>query len=254
MQETMQYSDLSKKSSVAVRCAIAAGAIGVVLLSAGCSSKRYVRSQTAPIVQQTNDLDARTAKDHRNIMDTDERAQHGIAGAQSAADAAGQHATTAGQSADAAGKTAQDAANRVSTLNGVIAGLDNYKPLSDVSVTFGFDKAVLTAKDKVDLDGVAESLKTTHHFILEVTGGTDSVGDASYNYALSQRRADAVVTYLSAKYNVAPHKFYIVGLGKDEAVATNKTAAGRSKNRRVQVRVLSNMQDESSTQASGSPS
>ena len=44
----------------------------------------------------------------------------------------------------------------------------------------------------------------------QVTGGTDSVGDANYNYKLSQRRADAVVNYLSTNYNIPPHKFYLV--------------------------------------------
>jgi OmpA-OmpF porin, OOP family len=223
---------------------VAALSLGIVALTVGCSSKHYVRSQTAPIVAQTNQLEQRTADDHRNIRDTDARAQQGIAGAKGAAETADQHAMAAGQSADAAGVNAKDAYNRVDTLNGVVAGLDKYKPLSDVSVTFGFDKAMLTAADKKELDAVASSLQTTRHYLLEVTGGTDAVGDAAYNYALSQRRADAVVTYLAAKYNIPPHKFYMVGIGKDKEVATNKTAAGRAKNRRVQVRVLSNMEEE----------
>jgi len=66
---------------------------------------------------------------------------------------------------------------------------------------------------------------------------------------LSQRRADAVVTYLASKYNIPPHKFYMVGIGKDQEVASNKTAAGRAKNRRVQVRVLSNMEEEGAQRA-----
>ena len=52
-----------------------------------------------------------------------------------------------------------------------------------------------------------------------MTGGTDSVGSAQYNYDLSQRRADAVVQYLAAKYNIAPHRFYLIGIGKDQYVA-----------------------------------
>ena len=51
----------------------------------------------------------------------------------------------AGQSADAGDQSASEAVNRVDTLSGVVANLDNYKQLSDVSVTFGFDKSVLTA-------------------------------------------------------------------------------------------------------------
>ncbi|MCL2660823.1 MAG: OmpA family protein, partial [Acidobacteriaceae bacterium] len=103
----------------------------VIAVTAGCSSKNYVRSQTAPLIQQANDLDAKTATDHRNIVDTDERSQRGIAKAQGAADAADQHAQAAGQSADAASQSAQEAVNRVDTLTGVVANLDNYKTVSD---------------------------------------------------------------------------------------------------------------------------
>ncbi len=228
----------------------------VLLLSTGCSTKRYVRSQAAPIVQNANELDARTAADHRNITETDRRAQQGIASAQQAAAAADQHALTSGEAANKAQGTAQDAYHRVDSLTGVVAGLDTYKPLSDVSVTFAFDKAVLTAADKRQLDQVATDLSTTKHFILELTGGTDSSGDAQYNYALSQRRADAVAQYLQTRYNIAPHKFYLVGIGKDKEIASNGTASGRKQNRRVQVRVLSNQQEETSAaiSRSGNPS
>ena len=84
-------------------------------------------------------------------------------------------------------------------------------------------------------------------YILEVTGGTDSAGPAQYNYDLSQRRADAVVQYLAAKYNIAPHRFYLIGIGKDQYVADNNTPEGRKENRRVQVRLLSNMSSDNAT-------
>ena len=230
-------------------CVAGVASTAALLAGAGCSSKNYVRSQTAPIVQQTNDLDARTAADHRQITDTDERAQKGISGAQAAADTADQHAQTAGQAADAANHSAQDAYNRVDTLNGVVANLDNYKSLSETSVTFGFDKTVLTKSDKEQLDTLATSLQAARGYILELTGGTDSIGDAQYNYKLSQRRADAVANYLQTKYNIPPHKFYLVGIGKDQQVATDKTSAGRAKNRRVDIRLLSNQGGTSSAPA-----
>ncbi len=226
---------------------------GSLLLGAvtiGCSTKNYVRSQTAPIVQNVNDLDTKTAADHRAIGDTDARATTGINGAMAAADQANKHALAAGDAADRAGQSAQEASNRVDSLSGAIANLDQYKSLADVSVTFAFDKSVLTAADKQQLDGLASTLSTTRGYILQVTGGTDSVGKADYNYLLSQRRADAVVNYLSAKYGIAPHRFYLVGIGKDLQVASDKTAAGRAKNRRVDVQLLSNMSGAASTTAS----
>lgn len=247
MSSTMRLPDTKFKSACT---AILASAFAMVF-TVGCSTKNYVRSQTAPIIQQTNELDTKTAANHRDIVDTDQRAQSGIANAQSAANTADQHAMAAGQSADTAHSSAQEAYNRVDSLTGVVANLDNYKPLSDVSVTFAFDKAVLSSSDKKQLDDLAASLSNARGYILEVTGGTDSVGDAAYNYQLSQRRADAVVNYLSTKYNIPPHKFYLIGIGKDQQVASDSTAEGRAKNRRVNIKLMSNMSDK--TPATATP-
>lgn len=219
----------------------------LLTFTVGCSSKNYVRSQTQPLVDQTNQLDAKTASDHRAIVETDERAKAGIAKAQGAADTADQHAMAAGQSANTANQTAQEAYNRVESLQGVIANLDNYKEVSNVNVTFGFDKSVLTAEDRKKLDDFAASLADKRAYILAVTGGTDTTGDANYNYSLSQRRADAVVNYLATKYNIPPHKFYLIGIGEDQQVASDKTAAGRAKNRRVEVKLMTNMDQQATT-------
>src|ERR1700734_3140747 len=124
-------------SQIKSACTVALASAFVIVFTVGCSTKNYVRSQTTPIIQQTNELDTKTAADHRAIQDTDTRAQAGIAGAMTAAGTADQHAMAAGQSADAANKNAQEAYNRVDTLSGVIANLDNYPPLADVNVTFG---------------------------------------------------------------------------------------------------------------------
>jgi outer membrane protein OmpA-like peptidoglycan-associated protein len=244
MSSRMTKSGIEMK--VGSACTVVLTGAMMLAFTTGCSSKNYVRSQTAPIVQQTNELDAKTASDHRNIVDTDERAQKGIAKAQGSADTADQHAVAAGEAANTAGQSAQEAYNRVDTLNGVIANLDNYKSIADVNVTFGFDKAVLTADDKKQLDEFAAGLTDKRAYILAVTGGTDSTGDANYNYGLSQRRADAVVNYLATKYNVAPHKFYLIGIGKDQQVASDNTAAGRAKNRRVEVKLMTNMDQQAS--------
>jgi outer membrane protein OmpA-like peptidoglycan-associated protein len=207
----------------------------------GCASKNWVKSQTAPIVDHTGKLEDQTAANGRAIKDTDEKAQAGIKQAQTSADAAGQNAQNAGKSAQDAETAANDAVHRADSLDSVVKGLDNYKPLANVTVNFGFDKAVLTKDDKEQLDNFAGQLNTAKSYILEVTGGTDSTGSAAYNYDLSNRRADAVVQYLASKYNIPPHRFYLIGIGKDQEVAPNDTADGRKQNRRVQVQLLSNM-------------
>jgi OmpA-OmpF porin, OOP family len=206
----------------------------------GCSTKNYVKSQTTPLVQKTNELDDATAANNRAIQSTNDRAQAGIQQAQNSANTATQNAAAANQAAQQAQGAAQDAVNRADSLASVVANLDNYKQIGDVSVTFAFDKSDLTKADKAQLDTLGTQLASARGYILEVTGGTDSVGNADYNYQLSQRRAEAVVQYLAAKFNVPAHKFYLIGIGKDVEVASNRTAAGRAQNRRVEVQVLSN--------------
>jgi outer membrane protein OmpA-like peptidoglycan-associated protein len=218
----------------------------------GCASKNYVRTQTGPLIDHTDQLDQRSAENNRAIHDVDDRAQAGISKAQSTADAANANAQNASQEANSADTAANDVAHRADTLDSVVKGLDNYKEVTKTSVTFGFDKAVLTGDDKAQLDGFAGQLGSAKSYILEVTGGTDSTGPAQYNYDLSQRRADAVVQYLAAKYGIAPHRFYLIGIGKDQYVADNNTPQGRKENRRVQVRLLSNMSSNSA--ATGQPS
>ncbi|HEX3438179.1 MAG TPA: OmpA family protein [Pseudacidobacterium sp.] len=218
----------------------ALGALSLLLVS-GCTTKNYVRSQTTPVIEKTNELDDATATNNRNLHDVDQRAQQGITQAQSSANQANQSAQSAGTSASQANQSAQDAVNRVDSLSGVVANLDNFKQVADVRVNFAFDKADLTRSEKHKLDDFAAQMGGQKSFILALTGGTDSVGPADYNYDLSQRRAQAVVQYLASKYNVPARRFFLVGIGKQQAVASNSTAAGRAENRRVDVQLLSNM-------------
>lgn len=211
-----------------------------LLLATGCTTKNYVRSQTAPIIEHTNELDDATAKNNRDIKDVDQRAQSGIQQAQTSADRASQQANTAQQSAGQAQQAAQEAVNRADSLASVVSNLDSYKQVADTDVHFGFDKATLTRKDMAKLDDFAQQITGAKGYIVEVTGGTDSTGPAQYNYDLSQRRAESVVQYLASKYNIPPHKFYLIGIGKDQAVAPNSTRAGRAQNRRVKIQLLSN--------------
>jgi OOP family OmpA-OmpF porin len=222
-------------------------AVGIAALS-GCATKNYVKTQTAPIIDQTNQLNDKTAENNRAIKDTDDRAQAGIKTAQGAADSATTNAQGASKAAGDAENSANDAVHRADSLASVVANLDNYQSIGDLSVTFGFDKAVLTADDKAQLDTFAATITSAKSFIVEVTGGTDSTGNADYNYQLSNRRADAVVQYLASKYSIPAHRFYLIGIGEDKEVADNKTREGRAKNRRVDIRLLSNQGGQTGAQ------
>ena len=141
---------------------------------------------------------------------------------------------------------------RVDQLANTVANLDNYRPVTEATVHFGFDKANLTTKAKGALDEMANGLSQTKNYIIVVDGNTDNVGPAEYNYQLSRRRADAVVNYLAAKYNVPAHKFYLIGLGEDKPATEDKGTKARAENRRVDVRLMTNIQDQG-TQAQATP-
>ncbi len=244
---------MTRISRTALQSVSALGALSL-LLASGCTTKNYVRSQTTPVIEKTNELDDATATNNRNIHDVDQRAQAGIQQAQNSANQANQAAQSAGSSATQANQSAQEAVNRVDSLTGVIANLDNYKQVADAQVNFAFDKADLTRADKQKLDEFAAQLNSQKSYILAVTGGTDSTGPADYNYNLSQRRAQSVVQYLASKYNVPPHRFYLIGIGKDKEVASNSSPAGRAKNRRVEIQMLSNMSDQNGSQTTAQAS
>src|ERR1700746_1830556 len=208
-----------------------------MVASVGCASKNYVRNETTPLINKTNELDDLTAK---NTKDVDARAQAGIQAVQTKATEVDQKALAAGQTADQAQTTANAATKRVDVLTNTVANLDNYRPVAETSVHFGFNKDNLTKKAKEALDQLATDVPNTKGYIVTVEGGTDSVGPADYNYDLSQRRANAVIQYLASEHNIPAHKIYLIGLGKDKPVDSNKTSEGRAKNRRVDVRLMTN--------------
>ena len=215
----------------------------------GCSSKNYVRQQTTPLINKTNELDDMTAKNSRDLKDVDQRAQAGIQQVQQKASEVDQKAQAAGQQATQAQTMADNAVHRVDTLQNAVANLDNYHVVTETSVHFGFDKDTLTKDAKATLDQLANDIPNTKGYILTVEGGTDSTGPSDYNYGLSERRADAVIQYLASQHSVPAYKIYLVGLGKDKPIESNGSREGRAKNRRVDVRLMTNTTGGTTTPA-----
>jgi OOP family OmpA-OmpF porin len=220
-------------------------AVGL-LSSVGCATKKYVQNQITPINNKIGELDDITAKNTNEIKTVDGKAQQGI----EAANAADQKAGSAASSADQANQAATRVGNGLNGLQGTVENLDNYKPVANTTVLFGSAKYNLSKADQQALDEFAQQIGQQKHYIVQVQGYTDSVGTADYNAMLSRRRADAVIQYLAAKYNVPPYRIYIIGLGEDNPVAENRNASGRAKNRRVDVQLLTNsLESASSAQA-----
>jgi len=229
------------------------------LLAAGCATKKYVQNTTAPIQAKVDQVGTQTTQNTQQIEDTkgqlkqvDEKAQTGINAAQERASAADQHASAADEHANLADQHARDAMNSakqagtladannkdLNKLRDVVANIDDYKMQTTASVPFAFDKFVLSASAKEDLDKLASSLASGKRFVISVEGYTDATGDKAYNEALSRKRADAVVMYLVAKHDVPIYRIHTIGLGEEKPVDEGKDRAARAKNRRVEVKVF----------------
>lgn len=86
------------------------------------------------------------------------------------------------------------------------------------------------------LNSVAIVLSEYDKTYVSVHGHTDSVGKASYNQQLSERRAKTVADYLAAQ-GVDYRRFSVEGFGETRPTASNKTPAGRAENRRVEIEI-----------------
>ncbi len=102
---------------------------------------------------------------------------------------------------------------------------------------FDFDKSVLKPAGKAKLDDLVGKVKNVNLEVIIAVGHTDSVGTNAYNQKLSVRRAEAVKAYLVSR-GIEKNRVYTEGKGESQPVASNKTAAGRAKNRRVEIEVV----------------
>lgn len=102
---------------------------------------------------------------------------------------------------------------------------------------FDFDKSVLKPEGKAKLDDVVAKTKGMNLEVIIAVGHTDSIGTDAYNDKLSIRRAEAVKAYLVSK-GIEGNRVYTEGKGEKQPVADNKTAAGRAKNRRVEIEIV----------------
>lgn len=102
---------------------------------------------------------------------------------------------------------------------------------------FDFDKSALKPEGINALNSLTTKINSSKVEVIIAVGNTDSVGTDAYNIALGQRRASAVKTYLVSR-GIPADKIYTESRGKSNPVASNATAEGRAKNRRVDVEVI----------------
>ena len=102
---------------------------------------------------------------------------------------------------------------------------------------FDSNKATIKPRSRTELDRLVEFLRQDPALRVEVAGHTDNVGTPAANLALSQRRAQTVLDYLTS-HGIAAARLRAKGYGETKPLAGNDSEATRAQNRRIELRIL----------------
>ena len=213
--------------------------------------KKYVQRQTQPIRDRVNELDELTAANSKMIKDVDSRAQQGIQMASSKANEADQHAVDAGNKANQAQQTATQANNRLTTVEGVVSNIDQYKATNQTEIRFRPGQSVLSKAAKTALDQLAEPLKGQRGYIVEVQGFSSGRGQAAIS--TSRKMADSVVRYLVENHEIPVYRIYVVGMGNAPMPSSEEQGAKakRMSGGRVEVSLMKNDLEQLASSSNG---
>lgn len=107
------------------------------------------------------------------------------------------------------------------------------------NIYFEFDKDELMPRSFVELNKLLKIMQENPKLSIRIVGHTDALGEDAYNQALSQRRAQSVVNFLT-EHKIAKNRLFARGEGERQPIATNDTEEGRAENRRVEFVVIKN--------------
>lgn len=206
-------------------------------LSSACATKKYVRNRVnervTPLENRTGELEETSRRNTQDIS----RMSREVEDVRLRADRAQEQADRAASSAEQANTRVAGVEQSVSDLR---SNLDKYTVQKTVSVLFRVGRSELLPEAMSGLDELASQIRDRNGFILEIQGFASSDGTTEANDRLSQARSESVRRYLAERHSVPVFRMYILGLGESRPVADNETREGRTQNRRVEVRLLTN--------------
>lgn len=226
----------------------------MLLLSTGCiATRKYVKNSETPInsriTKVDQKVDQKTAQNAQDIRNLDDKTEAGISEARNSAEKANQAAGQADQHAQQANQVAQQGVSAANKAQDMINNFDNYQAEQRATILFDLNKATLTKTDTQRLDQLAQNVSSLKHYVIQIQGYTDKTGAKDYNLQLSQKRANAVIRYLTTNGKVPLVKIYSMGYGESDPAAPNATRKGRELNRRVDLTVMVPQMPESATQS-----
>jgi outer membrane protein OmpA-like peptidoglycan-associated protein len=243
--------EMKRLDAIVLVFAVAATA----MVGVGCATKKYVQQTVAPVQQRVDDQDKKNAQQDTSLAELQKGVSRADERAQTADTRAGEAAREAARANEQAALGIKDAAGaravgekgiaragdverNLGTLGTRVENLDNYREVTSQTVLFDLGRTDLKDEAKQLLDGIASKVSSMKRYAIEVQGFTDSTGTPEVNVRLSQRRADAVVRYLTLQGKVPLHRVQTVGYGEDNPASDNKTRDGRQQNRRVEIRLF----------------
>lgn len=240
---------MRKKSSWLDAVAMVALGLATAGFSSGCATKKYVRTQvdesarniSATLSSRIDETDRRVQGNTGQIEELGSvTRQHSgqiasLDGGLKQTDQRAQQALSVGEGAQS---TADKATRQVSALDENFLNRNNYAVFSEQFVQFKFSSAKVEESYRAVLDEVAQQAQQSPDTILVLEGHTDSVGDATYNIQLGEKRLDAVLRYLVVEQGLPLHKVFKMSFGEARPLTSNDTREGRAKNRSVIVRVM----------------
>jgi outer membrane protein OmpA-like peptidoglycan-associated protein len=219
------------------RAAAVIGLAVAISLGSACATKKYVRNRVnervTPLENRAGELEETSRRNTQEIS----RISREVEDVKLRADRAQAQADRAAASAEQANTRVTGIEQNVTNLR---SNLDKYTLQKTVTVLFKVGRSELLPEAMMALDELAGQIRDRNGFLLEIEGFASSDGNNDYNDRLSQARSEAVRRYLAERHNIPLFRMYILGFGEGRPVADNTTREGRTQNRRVEVRLMTN--------------
>lgn len=211
-----------------------------------CATKGYVKNQVGQVSTKVDTLSQsleatqeRTRQNEAKIAEVDQKAQAGIAGAQTAAQTADGKAVAADTKAGNAMTAATAASARIDEVDKASKRVVYEVVLSEDSGNFKFGSSKLQDESKAQIDAMIQKiLADPKGAYFEIEGHTDNVGGKEINQRVGLQRAEAVKAYLYEMHKIPLHRMNVISYGEDKPATENKSSKDRAQNRRVVIRVL----------------
>jgi outer membrane protein OmpA-like peptidoglycan-associated protein len=191
---------------------------GLLLLMClpGCVATRsWVREQIVPVTGQVTEMEARMHQAEANSTRMTQRMTE-----------VQTHLGQTNSKAELALKNLEHLRREQNFVLGIKEGIQ-----------FAPGAASLSPEAQQTIDGFLQTINGIDDVIFLITGHADSRGSAEYNYALAQRRANSVAQYLIVRKHLDPLRIAVTTYGEQTPVASNTSAQGRLKNRRVEIQI-----------------